>query len=173
MAFAILPFEPFVLKRCCGALACTEAFLLVWDQLYSSCRPSDVVRSIAPTAQELSCASCHFPCGSMVVCLTIPVCVCAIVSWLARAFFCLRRIVQAGDCKAIHSGATSSLDLRQIENAGFAALPRCGRRTVRPCRWFAAILVGPAGVQYRKLSKAYQTCAVVLRCACAPRKGCQ
>ncbi len=48
-------------------------------------------------------------------------------SLFARAFCCRGRIVEAGGCKARHSGAVSFPALRLIENGGFAALPRCGR----------------------------------------------
>jgi len=97
--------------------------------------------------------------------------VCAVVYWLTRAFCCPRMIVQAGGCKARHSGSASSPDLDLIEHGDFAARPCGGRWTAQPCRWITAILVGPASVQYRELSKAYQTRFVVWQRACAHRKG--
>ena len=48
------------------------------------------------------------PLFNIAVWLTIPVCVRAIFSWRARAFCCQRLIVQAGGCKARHSGSVVS-----------------------------------------------------------------
>ena len=71
--------------------------------------------------------------------------------------------MEASGFKGIHSGAASSPALRLIENIGFAALPQCGRRTTRPFRWFATILVAAGDAPYRELSKAYQTRAILLQ----------
>ena len=115
--------------------------------------------------------NCHLPWGSTAVSWPILVWFCAIASWLARVFCCLRLIAEAGGYKAIHSGAASSPVHRLIENGGSTVFLRYGCWTARPFRWFAAILLGSVGVQVRELSKAYQTRAVLLLGAYVGRKS--